>query len=266
MLRYIVTISASGLGGAAPADGFIDVNTVEQYLSNVTYTGTTTSPTVTNGDSFYIRETPVVVTGTSLDDVISSINNIEYQIQHHVIASKSSNKLVLKMLPGYAHLVPYMMDITSGITATLGFTNPVKGAAPSMPSLAQSQAKERANVRWGWMLQSLAQTSNIELSVIASDASVSSAATEVKFYLEVPEDYYHFNTSNVLETDVETAIKFAISHAFTWTTSKLVNYYDPTTAPYIDSRAVNLTTMPLEIGLLSNFATAQGKITLEEIE
>ena len=105
-MLYEVTIAASGLGGSAPADGFIDPSTGENYYTRSAYTGTATSPTVVSGNSFLINGVTITVAGTDLTAVVTAINaKTNY---HHVKASVNSNKLQLIMMPGFDHLIAFI--------------------------------------------------------------------------------------------------------------------------------------------------------------
>jgi hypothetical protein len=264
-MLYTVTIAAAGLGGVAPANGFIDPTPIERYRQRVTYTSTVTSPTTVAGTSLYIRDVPVVLTGTNVAALVTAINAKSYY--HHVVASlvDTNTRLVLTMLPGYDNLIPTVSDITPGITALIGFTNPTIGATPAQPTtLAVSEQKERGNIRWNLVLESLQLTSNVGFQILSAPAgNITTDPTSVVFTLDVPNDYYHYDFSgNIVYAD--NAIKHAIAKAMMFSVIRLVKLYDPTdvalVAPVTPKQSVLL---QLTVGALTaNQATALGAVTV----
>lgn len=249
-MLYNISIDPSGLGGSAPAEGFIDPTSVELYRTRVAYTATATSPTVTAGDSFYIGTIPVIVAGTNLSAIVSAINlKTNY---HHIIASINSNKLVLTAAPGYDRILPTMTDITSGITATIGFLNPVVSAAADYPSLANTLSKVRANVRWKLILESLQLTSNIDVKYIVSDATISAAATATNFVVDLPNGYHSYDFGGSIVYG-ETAVKYAVAKSLMFSVIKNVQYYDITDTDGTDAtRLRGQTSALVTIGALTS--------------
>ena len=99
---YDVTICPTNCSvyASAPSDGLVGPyqgsvqRSVNQSRLYGTITGTTTNPTVTQGDKIRINNVVVEFTGTTLDQVVTDINNA---IIPNVTASKTNNKLTISL-------------------------------------------------------------------------------------------------------------------------------------------------------------------------
>lgn len=250
---YSVNIDPTVLGGTAPANGFIDPTPVEYHRARLTYTGTVANPTLVADSQIYVRDVPVVVTGTTLASLVLDINDKSYY--HHVYAEavETNTKLQLVMLPGYEHYIPTILDISGDTVANVGFENPVVGATPSQPStLAVSEAKERGNIRWQMMLQQLQLTGNLDYRVTnIAGADVENAPTEVEFIIDIDEKYYNYDlTGNVVYGTL--AIKSAIAKTLLFSVKKMRDLYDPETGNFAPGRPVAQTVREIEVGALTS--------------
>jgi hypothetical protein len=223
-MKYLVTLDSTGIGGSAPEDGFVDPISVEEYRQLQTYTGSG-APTVLAGDSFYVRNIIVTSSGTTLTTLVADINaKTKY---HYVVASQSSGKLQLKMLPGFTRFIPSITEITSGVLARYGFVNPDISALGIFPTLEQGKTKERGHVRWDLVLQSLQLTSNISYQIIeATAANSTTAPTDLSFTVDTSDTYYNFDMTGNLVYGKE-AIQYAIAKALMFSTKKVRQYIEP---------------------------------------
>jgi hypothetical protein len=225
-MKYLVTIDSNGIGGSAPNDGFVDPLSVEGYRQLQTYTGAVDA-TVLAGDSFYVRNIIVTSSGTTISSLVSDINaKTKY---HFVVASASTNKLVLRMLPDYTRFIPSITEITPGVLARYGFNAPVISATSAFPTLLQSLTKERGNIRWDLVLQSLQLTSNVEYQVTTlTSANSTTPPTVVAFTIETSDTYYNYDmTGNVVYGKI--AIQYAVAKALMFATQKIRKVIEPIT-------------------------------------
>ena len=144
-----VSIDTSGFTSSTPQDGAVDPTTVKKYLEALKYTGTVTTPTVTNGDIIQINNVSITFatgTGLNLAGIVSTINTLTSV--HHVVASAVSTRLQLVNEDEYES---YGINVT-GLTAVLteiGFVTPTIASIYSQVStFNNSLAKSRANARW----------------------------------------------------------------------------------------------------------------------
>lgn len=265
---YSITIDPTGLGGAAPADGFIDPTPVEYHRARLTYTATNANPTLVADSQIYIRDIPVTVTGTTLASLVTDIN--EKSFYHHVFASAvdTGTKLQLVMLPGYEEFIPTLLDISGTTSELIGFTDPVIGSTPAQPTtLAVSEAKERGNTRWELILEQLQLTGNINYTVTdINGATVESAPTEVDFVIEVDDNYYNYDlTGDIVYGTL--AVKLSIAKALMFSVKKLRDLYDPTDTQSPDGRFVAQTVREIEVGALTTVEnTATNAVTVTPVQ
>jgi hypothetical protein len=128
-------------------------------------------------------------------------------------------------------------DVGTEDQTTLGFVDNVtveqylaEAAQPEGFTLSQSQAKTQGNLRWKFILQSLALMANpYVLDVVANGATISTDATTFTF------DVYFERDSAVTCLDVNSnvltgidAVQWMIAEALATTYTDVVEYYDPT--------------------------------------
>lgn len=249
-MLYSVTIDPDLLGGQTPSDGFIDPTSVHYHRARLNYTGTAVGPTFTVGDIFLIRDIPITVSGTSLANLITDINNNSFK--HNVFASANENKLQLTMLPNFEFLIPTMANIEGDVVSDAGFNTPTISAPQSLPStLAISEAKERGNIRWELILQQLQLTGNINYRVTSiSDATVEDAPDLIEFTLEVSDNYFNYGLTGDKVFGI-VAIKEAIAKTLMYSVKKMRDFYDPTDTTPASDRPLSQVVRDIEVGPLT---------------
>lgn len=90
LMQQVIADAESGLYETTISDA----TTMTESTPAITLTGTVTNPTITNGQTFIIAGTTIVLgtSGTNLNSIISDINDAAVS---GVTASKSSNRLVV---------------------------------------------------------------------------------------------------------------------------------------------------------------------------
>ena len=263
-MKYLVTIDSALIGGAAPSDGFVDPATVEDYRQLQTYTGAV-APTVAIGDTFYVRDVIVTSSGATLASLILDINaKTKY---HYVVASDVGGKLSLKMLPGYSRYIPSITEVTEGVLANYGFDAVVKSNYGDYPTLAVAITKERGNVRWDMVLQSLQLTANVDVQVIeAVGADSDSVPTAVAFYIETLDTYYNYDfTGETVYGKI--AIQYAIAKALMYSTKKVRTYINPISLGLVpETFYYDDVTNEITVGALTDVsADALSSVTVEAV-
>ena len=247
---YNVSISPTLLGGTEPSDGFIDPSSVESYRARRIFTGQVAGPTIVPNSSFRVCGVEVTTSGNDAASLADDIN--EKSFQHGVRASVTLlDELVLRLLPGYEQNVLTLRDITPGTVASFGFDNPVISPIESLPpTLDLTLTKERANVRWNLILESLQLSSNVKVTVIQSDGgSPEDDVTDLRFIVETPDNYYNFDfTGQVVYGKL--AIKYAIAKTLMYNVIRNREYNDPTQDP--DNRVAGSGIYPVEVGQLTS--------------
>lgn len=173
---FRVTIDGSSFSGnVAPNDGFIDPTSTQKYEQSTVQTGTVTNPVVNDGDVVDINGTSITFTtagGLNLAGIITTIN--EFSDVHHVIASNSSNKLVLKNEKVFENFGILLTGSVAVLTA-LGYVAPVVTTPYSAggATLANNEAKMRGNSRW----ESLMKLLNFEANTLSVGSVVATGGT-----------------------------------------------------------------------------------------
>ena len=270
MLR--VTISAAGLGGGAPADGFIDPISIYKYRQLQTSTGTVGSPTVTNGETIIINGTTVTFAtgGLNLAGIIASINDLTDV--HHVIASNSAGNLQLTNEATYETFGLTVMG-TPAVLAEIGFVAPVNVFVfAQVDTLAHSLAKVRANERWNLLTKLLGtEVSPLHIGgVELVGATINAAASEISFTVT----YHDFNaiftydeSNNNVLIKGSAAVKRNVARALIATRNIVIPVFDPTHVTigtgYFEKG--ELATSVVVAAIAPNLATAEANITVEII-
>jgi hypothetical protein len=229
--EFQVNVNGAGLGGAAPSDGFIDPQRLQDYNNNLLATGTTFG-TVAIGDVFMLNNSPVtIVTGTTVADVVIDINNLS-QI-HHAVASVTAGKLSIINEALYTSIPVSVCDGsgTPGITAELGFDAPTYAAQVYPTTLAQSEAKVRANLRWMNMMLRLSQTLTINKihGVIVTGGTLYTVdPTAIQFNVVLDTDFvtgFDLNGDPVFGI---LAVQNAVAQSLMDSDTLVYDVYDPT--------------------------------------
>ena len=90
LMEEVISDASSGLYSTTVSDG----TTMTEATPDIVITGTVTTPTITNGQTFIIAGTTITLgtTGTNLNSIIADINDAGIA---GLVASKSSNRLVI---------------------------------------------------------------------------------------------------------------------------------------------------------------------------
>lgn len=236
-VEYNVVINASGLGAAVGdtngADGFIDPRSVDQIRSNdMLVASSFTAPTLNS--VVYISNYPVTLSsGTSLSSVITDINNSTRF--HGVVASNSSGVLALMSAPLFANKVISVSDGVDGSAGTAAkiFPSPqtIKHALPTTKN--QSLAKERGNMRWKMILETLCKTASLQniyecsLTTSAFDSYDSNPSVISFNVVYDSSDFYLYDNAGNQRTG-DAAIKYAIADVLMTRKYFLKTVFDPT--------------------------------------
>lgn len=262
--RYQVTIDGSSFTDPSPANGFIDPMSIDQYRTRRIRIGSVSAPTVTSGDVLRVNDVDVPMVGTNLASIINSIN--AYTHLHNVIASNQGGNLGITMAIGFIDDIPSISDGTTGITAALGFVNPTLSAIPAFPSLSDTLAKNRANIRWQNVIDNIKKTVNIvSLRVISNTGgAVNSAPSSVVFQVAFDRQYYAYDSNGDI-LFAEDAIRNVVANAMTQTKTQMMTYFDPTVvAPA--TRPLGQTNQKVTAGALTNnFSSAISALVVNEL-
>ena len=181
--QYQITIDGSVIGqavGAGAGDGFIDPTTMEEYRTNVLLTGSTFG-TIAIGQTVFINDVEVTMSGTTVSDVISDINALTST--HRVVASQNAGKLTLIKQTGFSLPLVSVTDGTDGITAELGFVSPVATVVDLPTTVERSLAKKRGNWRWKAFIQKASKQCNIDsidsITLTGIDTTFASNPSEI---------------------------------------------------------------------------------------
>lgn len=261
-----VKISATGLNDSAPSDGFIDPISVVGYRTRIKLTGTEADPTIPDGSTFFVGSTPITVDTGTLDNIVDAINLTKDS--HHVFASMDEGGfLVLESDFGFDYVIPSIADPVGDVVKLLGFLEPTKEDIPDLPStLDLNLAKERANLRWKNIFESIQLTnSKVRLiSIDENDGAIETAPTEIAFKLDVPNDYYSFDTTGAVRYGKE-GLKFAIAKSLMFSSIRIAELYNPTTNGNEDI-VFGISTMEVIVGpLTDNIDDAMDAITLSTL-
>jgi len=267
-VNFHITINGSSFTGSAPADGFIDPTTLSNYLKLQVSEGSTTSPTVNNGDSVKINGIPVTFTTgyLNLAGIVAAINLTTNQ--HHVVASVSGSNIALTNQTLYENFGIQLADITPGIVAVLGFVTPtITFANTGYTTLALSQAKQRANSRWNTLVKELNFIANtIGLGdVNITGANLNTQGTEIDFLvsyqnMSVVYTYDELN-NNALLTDVA-ALQRVVARVLCETRIETVPVFNPT-LDSVHNFQIGYQVQNLTIGALAaDIPTANATITV----
>lgn len=197
-----ITIDFSTLGGVSPADGTIDPNTVEAYRTNVPITGSTTNPTVNDGDTIILNEYPITFIAGNLASIVTQINNVTNLTK--VIASVHSNHLQLIKEPLSITRPPYMVG-NQLVIDKLGFANPTKEAIPNLPAnINIARAKARGNIRWKMLIEQLSFVNTIEdiSNIIVTGGSITSDPTSLSFRIRHSNTFYDYDNNGNLTYNI----------------------------------------------------------------
>ena len=229
-----VSIDTSGFTSSTPQDGAVDPTTVKKYLEALKYTGTVTTPTVTNGDIIQINNVSITFatgTGLNLAGIVSTINTLTSV--HHVVASAVSTRLQLVNEDEYES---YGINVT-GLTAVLteiGFVTPTIASIYSQVStFNNSLAKSRANARWNLLTKLLSfENSPLAISNIVKTAEgPDTPPTAISFTVTYPryETIYTYDelNNNVLIFGLP-AVKRMVARALCASQTIVVPVIDPT--------------------------------------
>lgn len=117
LMQQVITNADSGLYETTVSDG----TTMTESTPTITLTGTVATPTVSVGQTFIIAGTTITLgtTGTNLNSIIADINDAAVS---GVVASKSSNRLVITYTAPAA--TTWSVTVGAGTANTaLGFTS-----------------------------------------------------------------------------------------------------------------------------------------------
>ena len=230
---YSVAITNSSLGqqvGNPPYDGYIDPTSINQYCFNTLQTGSAFG-TVSTGQVVYINNFPVtLVTGTSVANVATDINNLTYK--HHAIAGTSGGNLTLINEPLHYNYSVAVSDGTAGITAQLGFATPTVSTVALPSTLSYAMAKTRGNWRWKFLMEQLSLTGSIREinSVVLTNVDLTFATnpTAISFNVVFDNDnYYAYGPTGTLLYGVA-AVQQAVANALTAQNTVTDGVYNPT--------------------------------------
>lgn len=233
---FRVSIAASGLGGAAPADGFIDNTIIEKYMAKNTHTGSAAISSMTDGDTIHINGIPVTFTtagGLNTAGVVTTIN--AFTDMHHCVASSSSSKLVLTNEDGFEG---NSLTVTGSVAVLteLAYVAPVitatPGAAPA--SLANSEKKARGNCRFRYVNEQLSReaTPNFVGAVVKTGGTVDADPTVIAFTVSFSAAQYVYTldeTNNNTVIEGIPAIKRLVARALMIDKFQLFQVFDPST-------------------------------------
>ena len=270
-LSFRVVIDDGGLGGTAPADGFIDPTIVGKHMDVITVTGTQANPTVSDGDSIQISGITIsFLTGAlNLAGIIDTINALTEH--HHAVATASGgSELVLTneaMFEGNA------MTVTGDDTVltALGIDDAATVQPKALPTnLVTARAKARANIRWKMLTQQITRDSS-PLHIGAVDkigGDVDTAPSEISFAVTyanlghvITHDELDSNES-VLEGIV--AIRRMAARALLSSRKQNFDIVDPTITAA--GSVIGMRIEEVEVGeLTSSLATAEAAITVSVI-
>jgi hypothetical protein len=263
--EYQVSIDASGLGGAAPADGFIDPSTVEQYRNNLLATGSSFG-TVSAGQVVMINNYPVTMSGSTISTVVSDIN--AQSAQHHAVASNNGGDLALQNEPLYTAIPVSVCDGTPGITVQLGFDSPTLTPVAQPSTLDESLAKKRANLRWNMVMARLSQTmtiNSVHAVLVDGETLFSSDPTSIEFNVVFDNDaVYAYDPSSTLLYGIA-AVQSAVAQALMDSDILTVDLFDPTeTIPTPPPNiAAGMSAQSVTVGALTNdYPTAVSAVTV----
>lgn len=253
--NYRITIDGSAIGqnvGVGTGDGFIDPTTIEQYRTNTLQTGTTFG-TITIGQTVFINDIEVEMTGTTVGDVVTAINSLTPS--HHVIAGTSGGNLTLIKSTFFPFPPLSVRDGTSGITSQLGFITPITSVVVQATSKSEALAKKRGNWRWKFLLEHINKSCNIDSinSVLLSgiDTTFATNPTSIVIDLTFREEFYFGSSIGT------TALKAAVVEMILNTDQVTDIFYDPTNTtpnppPIVDR---GNTAQVIEIGALTTNST-----------
>lgn len=259
-MLVLVEIDADTLGGAAPNDGFIDPTSIEYYRANTPYNGGVESPTLVAGSQIRVRDIPITLSGTTLNSLVSDINaKTKY---HHVIASNNTG-LELIMEPLYERYIPRLTDITEGVAELVGFDNPTIGVTPAYPSLVNTLAKVRANIRWNLLLTNMGLTGNINTELVSkTGGTISAAPTVIDFVVDIDDNYYNYDFSDEI-VYAEDGIKYSVAKSLMMSKIMRSEFYDITDADPPNEKIYGQVVRNVEVGeLTTSDSTALGAVTV----
>lgn len=272
MLR--VVISATGLGGVAPGDGFIDPISVYKYRQLQTQVGTVIAPTVSNGDTITINGTSITFTttvGLNLAGIIAAIN--ELTDVHHVIASNNgTNKLKLTNEALYETFGITVAGSVAILTA-IGFVTPViANAFSQVSSFDLSKAKARANERWNLLTKLL--NSEVSVSHLGGvelvGATIDAEASEISFtvtYQDFNAIYAYDELNNNVLLKGLPAVRRWVARALIANRNIVIPVFDPTHVTVGASffeRGERVESLVVS-ALAPDLATAEANITIDSI-
>ena len=265
--EFQVTILAAGLGGAAPADGFIDPSTVEQYRNNLLAVGTSFG-TVAVGQTVVINNVPVTLSsGVLVANVAADINAMS--AVHHAVAGVSAGKLTLQNEPLFTAIPVNMTDGTPGIIAQLGFAPPTLTSLAQPTTLVQSLAKKRANLRWGMIMARLGQTMTVDAVhgvVVTGQTLFSVDPTAIQFNVVLDNDQPYAYDINGNLVYGAAAVQQAVALALMDDDIMVVDLYDPSvpgSSPNPPGIVNGLCADKVEVGALTtDMPTALAAVTV----
>lgn len=148
-----------------------------------------------------------------------------------------------------------------------------EGSAPT--TYAQSEAKERANIRFDFLQQQLQLEANLYITnFVATGASATDAASEVSFVVEVERGDAVLFTRDELQDGAALTGKDAIARwvarALTQSRTTFGDIYDPTKAPTLGNETpaarYGVRVAQIVVGALSgNLTAATALVTVEDI-
>lgn len=274
LTQFQVTIANSSLGAAVGSatglDGFFDPTTVGQYMTNTLQTASANLGTIVVGQVVMINNYPVtVLTGTSVSNLVTDINNLTYK--HHAIAAANGSKLTLINEPLHYNKTVSVSDGTAGITAQLGFAAPVISVVAPPSLFTQSLAKARGNWRWKQLLNRLMQTGTIveinSVIVTGIDLTFATNTTQIEFNVVYDSTMvYGYDLSNNLVYGTQ-ALVYACTNAILDSGSYVDVVYNPGVPTDVGNPPpYNNTSVQLTVGpLTASSVTAQGNVTVTNV-
>lgn len=275
-----ISIDGTGLGGAAPSNGFIDPTTVQRYRQKQIQTGSVAISTTQNGitvdsliDGSVIEINGVSITfdstsGLGIAGAVASINALTNK--HHVVASNSSGTLVLTNEPFFENFGITVAGAEDVLTS-IGFATPtITYPYSNVADFDKSQAKSRANARWNKLIKLLSfETTPIGAgAIVATGAGINDAPTSIAFTISYANfanifTYDEFNNGALLKG--VPALKRMVVRALLDDTHQVLPVLDPTAVATIGTntfqrgdRAINL-----QIGALTtDVNTANSAVTV----
>jgi hypothetical protein len=274
-ILFRVTVDSTGLGGAAPADGFIDSTATQEYMAVRTLVGTA-EPAMNNQDKIVINDTTIAFENGSLDidGVVDTINAFT-QI-HHVIASKTINDyLQLTNEPEFEGQI-FNVFADDAVLVRLGWDTFTQIAAPIYPAdIDASLSKARGNMRWEAIIQKMSERAvpRAVTSIRKPGATIDTQATEFSFtvsYMNIGH-LYTIDENTQLPIEGTAAIKRWIARALVQTVRTNRYVIDPTARPanppstalLINGSRIDFVTAE---AIAADLATAEANITVTPIE